>query len=54
MLEITKLSSGYYHIRGNGPCNWAQVPNWPCDEEILRLHVFPEASENFIREVLNA
>jgi hypothetical protein len=48
-LKVTRLSSGYWHIRGQGPCNWAQPPHWPCDEEMLRSHAFSEASEEFIR-----
>lgn len=52
-LQIKKLSSGYVLLRGEGPCNWAQPPHWPCNEETLRAHAFPEASERFIRECLN-
>ena len=33
---VTKLSSGYWHIRGIGPCNWAQPKTWPCSEDELR------------------
>lgn len=47
-ISIHVLPSGYYHIRGTGPCNWAQVPFWPCDEACVRRHAFPEASEEFI------
>ncbi len=54
MLEIKKLDSGYYHIRGDGPCNWAQPPHWPCDEETLRKHTFPQAGEKFIQECILA
>lgn len=50
MLEIRRLESGYYHIRGRGPCNWAQPPHWPCSTEVLRAHAFPEASEQFLLE----
>jgi hypothetical protein len=48
MIEVKRLSSGYFYIRGDGPCNWAQPPTWPCSEETLRAHAFPEASEEFI------
>ena len=48
-ITIQRLSSGYYHIRGEGPCNWAQPPRWPCSEDVLRQHAFPEASEPFLR-----
>jgi hypothetical protein len=51
-IEIRQLESGYFHIRGRGPCNWAQPPSWPCSEEMLRQHAFPEASDAFIRAVL--
>lgn len=49
-----QLSSGYWHLRGKGSCNWAQPPYWPCSEEVLRLHAFPEASEEFLRECVIA
>lgn len=52
LVEVRRLSSGYWHIRGNGPCEWAQVPTWPCDETTLRAGAFPEASEVFIRATL--
>lgn len=51
-IAIRRLPSGYYHIRGDGPCEWAQPPEWPCSERTLRAYAFPEASEAFIREVL--
>jgi len=54
MISVKKLSTGYYHIRGQGPCNWAQPPYWPCSEEVLRAHAFPEAAEYFIQEALYA
>ena len=52
MIEVTRLSSGYWHIRGIGPCNWAQPPTWPCDETTFLAHAFPEASDEFIREAM--
>lgn len=48
-ISAKRLASGYWHIRGDGPCNWAQPPTWPCSESVLREHAFPEASEAFIR-----
>ena len=51
-IEITRLSSGYYHIRGIGVCNFAQPPEWPCSEEMLREHAFGQASEVFVRAAL--
>jgi hypothetical protein len=53
-IRITQLSSGHVHIRGYGPCNWAQPAQWPCSEEQLRKSAFPEASEEFIRAALRA
>lgn len=53
-IVATVLSSGYWHIRGEGPCNWAQVPIWPCGEDLLRANIHPEASEEFIRAAIDA
>lgn len=49
-LSVKRLESGYYLIRGNGPCNFTQPPEWPCSEFVIRDHAHPEASEEFIRE----
>ena len=46
-LTCKRLQSGYWHIRGDGPCNWAQPPYLPCDETTMTLHTFPEAGEIF-------
>lgn len=51
-MIIYRLVSGWYHIRGHGPCDCAQVPVWPCDEATLREHAFPEASEEFLLDVI--
>ena len=53
-IKIKRLPSGYYHIRGNGACNWAQPAKFPCAEDELRASAFPEASEEFIRAALAA
>ena len=53
-LVIRRLDSGYYHVRGDGPCNWAQPPSWPCSEAVLRAHAFAEAGEAFLREACAA
>lgn len=53
-ISVKKLESGYYHIRGEGPCNWAQPNAWPCSEEMLRRSAFPEASEAFVRAAFRA
>lgn len=51
-ISVKRLESGYWHIRGQGPCNWAQPPRWPCSADTLREHAFSEASEGFIRSAL--
>lgn len=51
-ITVKRLESNYYHVRGIGPCNWAQPHIWPCSEEELRKAAFPEASETFIREAM--
>lgn len=51
-LTVKRLDSGYFHVRGFGPCNWAQPPHWPCDEETLRAHAFGEACEDFVQACL--
>ena len=47
-ITVKRLTSGYYYIRGEGVCNWAQSQTWPCSEEVLREHSFQEPSEAFI------
>lgn len=51
-ITVERLPSGYWHIRGVGPCNWAQPPLWPCSEAMLREHAFPEACEEFLMAAL--
>lgn len=51
-ITLTQLSSGYVLVRGRGPCNFTQVPHWPANEDTIRQHAFPEASEEFIRAAL--
>jgi hypothetical protein len=51
-VSVVRLSSGYFHVRGVGPCNWAQPAYWPCSEESLRKAAFPQACEEFIRSAL--
>lgn len=53
-ITVRQLDSGYWHLRGVGPCNWAQTPTWPCDEATLRAHAFPEACEAFIVACMKA
>ena len=51
-IRIKRLASGWYHLRGTGPCQWAQVQDWPgCTEKELDSAFFPEAGYNFRREV---
>lgn len=54
MIVIKRLSSGYWHIRGVGPCNWAQAERLPETLDTMRASAFPEASETFIREAVAA
>ena len=54
MITARELSSGFWFIEGDGPCEWAQPPSWPCDEATLRAHCHPAASELFIRDALTA
>ncbi len=51
MVGIRLLSTGYFHARGVGPCEWAQ---WPVGEELADEHFFPEASGAFRRELRGA
>jgi hypothetical protein len=54
MITAKRLESGFWIIRGDGPCEWSQPPRWPCDEQMLRDHAFPEASEAFFAEAIRA
>ena len=53
-MKITakRLPSGYWHIRGEGPCNWAQPPAWPCSAQTLKDHAFQQASLEFLAAAL--
>ena len=48
LITAEPLESGYFLVRGIGPCNFAQVPWWPCDYELLESHAHPEASKDFL------
>ena len=50
MIAVKRLSTGYVMLKGDGPCEWAQVPEWPCSKAVLREHTFAEASIAFRRE----
>ena len=52
MITVERLSTGYFYLRGDGPCEWAQPDHWPCDEPTLRASAFPAASDKFIHEAL--
>lgn len=52
MISVRKLSTGYFIVEGDGPCEWAQPPCWPCDETTLLTHTFPQASAEFFNEAL--
>lgn len=47
-IVVKRLSTGYYHVRGQGPCEWAQPERWPATEDEIRSSAFPEASEEFL------
>lgn len=49
-ISIKRLSSGYWLVRGHGPCNYSQPPHWPTDAETLRRHAHPEAGPQFLAE----
>jgi hypothetical protein len=51
-IDIKLLEGGYWHVRGQGPCNWAQFEHWPVDESSARRVSFPEAGETFIRALV--
>jgi len=53
-ITVTRLSSGYFHVRGEGPCNWAQPATWPCGEQALRFASFQTPSDEFIKSALKA
>lgn len=53
-ISVQQLESGWWHIRGEGPCNWAQPPCWPATEEQIMAHAFAEAGEEFLRAVMAA
>ena len=53
-ISVRQLPSGWWHIRGVGPCNWAQPPSWPCSDEELRQSAFCQAGESFIRAAVRA
>lgn len=54
MLKIRQLDSGYWHVRGDGFCDFAQPPHWPCSKETFLASCSPEASQPFKTEVLDA
>ena len=53
-ITARQLPSGYWHVRGRGPCNYSQPPHWPCDEQTLRANAHPEASDEFLRTAIDA
>lgn len=53
-LTIRRLSSGWWHVRGRGLCNWAQVPSWPCTDDDLTAGTFEEAGDSFRRTLRRA
>ena len=51
-ITIRRLDSGYYHIRGEGPCNWSQPPCLTDWREDIRKHAHPEAGDEFIQAAI--
>jgi len=49
-IRISKLPSGYWHIRGQGPSNWAQCLVLPETMEEVRKVAY-DASDDFCYEV---
>ena len=47
-ITIRRLSTGWWHARGQGPCEWAQ---WPVGAPLRDEHFFAQASERFRREL---
>ena len=52
-VTVRRLPSGYWHVRGRGPCSYAQPTTWPCSEAELRASAHPEAGEGFIRAAID-
>ncbi len=48
-LSVRRLSTGYWHLRGDGPLNWSQPSTWPCLEQELRDAACPGACDEFIQ-----
>lgn len=51
-ITIRKIDSGYWHVRGRGPCEWTQPARWPASESEIRESAFPQASEKFLLRVI--
>ena len=51
-MEITvkRFPTGYYHISGEGVCDWSQPPRWPCDEATLRDYAKASGSSGTERQ----
>ena len=47
-IRVKRLSTGYWHARGNGPCEWAQ---WSVTGALTEDAFFAQASDRF-RKVL--
>ena len=50
-ITVERLQSGFFNVRSRGPCNFTQVPWWPCDYSIIETYAHPEASKDFLLEV---
>lgn len=53
-LSIKRLSSGYFHVRGRGPCEWGQYETWPPTNSDINDGTFVLASDRFRAAVREA
>jgi hypothetical protein len=47
-IVARRLLSGWFHLRGVGPCNWAQINSWDA-WQVEGDGAFCEASDDFRR-----
>ena len=48
IVSVRQLESGYWYVRGRGPCNWAQLLRWPTDLKSAKTASFYETGLTFI------
>jgi len=49
-IKVKKLSSGCFHITGEGPCNWSTVKKWPCHKDTVRECADLAVCDEFIND----